>query len=453
MLEKNQVITLEIVDISNDGNGIGRYDGLAVFVPMAAVGDVCEVKILKVLSSYCFGKIDKILTPSKDRVASKCNNFSMCGGCDFWHINYAAEKAAKKNFVKAAFERIGKIDTPVNDTLSCEQPERYRNKAQFPVSNDKNGCATTGFFAQRSHRIIPCEDCLLQPVLLNRVAQALISLFNKYKIKAYDESSHLGNIRHIYLRYAQVTDQLMVCIVATSKNIAALDTITREIVAQFPNIKTVVLNINSKDTNIILGQENILLYGDGIITDIICGVKTELSPHSFYQVNHDGAQQLYTLARNMLCLQKDDILLDMYCGAGTIGLSMAQEVYAVVGVEIVHQAIANAIKNAEINDIKNAKFICSDAKDAAEKLYADGFRPTAVVLDPARKGCDTETLNAIINMSPKRIAMISCNPSTAARDCKFLSENGYEIIEIQPYDMFPRTKHVECVVLMTRTSK
>lgn len=451
MLEKNQNIILEIIDISSDGNGIGKSsDGMTVFVPMTAIGDICEVKILKILTSYCFAKLEKVVTPSPDRISHECDKFPQCGGCDFWHISYKAEKKAKQCFVSSCFERIGKIDAPVFETMSCDKPQRYRNKAQFPVRLSENGEAITGFFAPRSHRIIPCSDCLLQPKLLNDVAQSLIELINKYKIKAYDENANSGFIRHIYLRYGDATNQLMVCIVSTSKNINNIKEVTKEIVEMFPAIKTVVLNVNGKNTNIILGQENITLYGDATISDVLCGINIQLSPHSFYQINHDGAQQLYGIARDMLYLEHDDILLDMYCGAGTIGLSMANSVQSLIGVDIVPEAIDNAIENAKINNISNAEFICSDAKDAAEKLLQANYSPTAVVLDPARKGCDEETLSAIVKMSPKRIAMISCNPATAARDCNYLEENGYKVVKIQPYDMFPRTKHIECVVVLQR---
>ena len=450
MIKKNDIITLEITDISSDGNGVGKFENIAVFVPMTAVGDVCKVKILKVLSSYCFGKAEEIITPSADRIANLCPNFAKCGGCDFLHISYDAEKYAKQNFVKSCFERIGKINVPVNETLSCNKVHRYRNKAQFPVRKDENGKATTGFFAQRSHRIIPCNDCLLQPELLNEIAEYIVDRLNQLGIKAYDEEKFTGLIRHIYFRYGEVTNQLMVCLVSTKRKVWNIDVLVKDLVEKYPMITTVVLNINDKNTNVILGEENIMLYGDGNIQDVLCGVKITLSPHSFYQVNREGAENLYTIAKNALQLTKDDILLDLYCGAGTIGLSMANEVKTLVGVEIIPEAIENAKENAKTNGIENARFICSDAGKAAQMLVEEGFRPTAVVLDPARKGCDENTLNAVLTMSPSRIAMISCNPSTAARDCRYLAENGYKVEFIQPFDMFPRTKHCECVVLLTK---
>ena len=450
MIKKNDIITLEITDISSDGNGVGKHENMAVFVPMTAVGDICKVKILKVLSSYCFGKVEEIVSPSPSRIENLCPNFVKCGGCDFLHISYEAEKAAKKNFVKNCFERIGKINVAVNDTMSCDKVHRYRNKAQFPVRKDENGKAVTGFFAQRSHRIIPCNDCLLQPELLNEIAEYIVNRINQLGIKAYDEEKFTGLIRHIYFRYGEVTNQLMVCLVSTKKKVWNIDVLVKDLVEKYPVIKTVVLNINDKNTNVILGEENVMLYGDGNIQDVLCGVKITLSPHSFYQVNREGAENLYTIAKNALQLEKDDILLDLYCGAGTIGLSMANEVKTLVGVEIIPEAIENAKENAKTNNINNARFICSDAGQAAQLLVKEGFRPTAIVLDPARKGCDENTLNAVLEMSPKRIAMISCNPSTAARDCKYLVENGYDVQFIQPYDMFPRTKHCETVVLLSR---
>lgn len=450
MIKKNDIITLEIVDISSDGNGVGKYENIAVFVPMTAVGDVCKVKILKVLSSYCFGKAEEIITPSPDRIENLCPNFSKCGGCDFLHINYEAEKRAKTNFVKSCFERIGKIDVPVNECRSCGKVHRYRNKAQFPVRKGENNKAVTGFFAQRSHRIIPCNDCLLQPELLNEIAEYIVDRLNQLGIKAYDEEKLTGLIRHIYFRYGEVTDQLMVCLVSTRKKVWNIDVLVKDLVAKYPMISTVVLNINDKNTNVILGEENIVLYGNEVIQDVLCGIKITLSPHSFYQVNREGAEKLYTIAKESLKLSKNDILLDLYCGAGTIGLSMAKDVKTLVGVEIIPEAIENAKENALQNGIDNARFICSDAGQAAQMLVKENFRPTAIVLDPARKGCDENTLDAVVEMAPVRIAMISCNPSTAARDCRYLVEKGYSVQFIQPFDMFPRTKHCECVILLSK---
>jgi len=450
MLKKNDIITCEIVDYTSEGNGVARHENIVIFVPFTAVGDLCEIKIVKVLSGYCFGKCEKIITPSADRITPACPISKTCGGCDFQHISYEAEKAAKFNFVKSVFERIGKIDCEIRPTMSCDVHERYRNKAQFPVNRDENGNAVTGFYASRSHRVIPCDDCLLQPVELNEIAQYTVHRMNRLKIKAYDEKSGNGIVRHIYLRKAWVTGQIMLCLICTKANFKNKDELCNSLKNKFREISTIVINVNSKNTNVILGEKNYTVYGKGTITDILCGVEIEISPHSFYQVNHDGAQQLYSIAKNSLQLNENDILLDMYCGTGSIGLAMADKVKQLVGVEIVPQAVENAKINAEKMGYKNARFICADAKEAAKQLLNEKFLPTVVVVDPPRKGCDEDTLNAIVSMDVPKISMISCNPATAARDCKYLNEHGYKVKFVQPFDMFPRTKHVECVVLLEK---
>ena len=450
MLKKNDIITTEIIDYSSDGNGVARYDNMVIFVPFTAVGDVCEIKIVKVLSGYSFGRCEKIITPSADRVTPACPISRSCGGCDFQHISYEAEKRAKHSFVKSAFERIAKLDCEVRPTMSCDEAERYRNKAQFPVSCDENGKAVTGFYAQRSHRVIPCEDCLLQPVELNEIAQRTVQLMNKLNIKGYNEEKRTGIVRHIYLRKAWVTGQIMLCLVCTKAEFINKEQLCNQLKEEFPAISTIVINVNKKNTNVILGEENYTVYGEGKITDQLCGVEIEISPHSFYQVNHDGAQQLYNIAKDALMLQSHEILLDMYCGAGSIGLSMADKIDSLVGVEIIPQAVENAKINAKKMGLDNARFICADAKDAAKMLVEENFLPDAVVVDPPRKGCDQETLDAIISMDVPRIAMISCNHATAARDCKYLAEHGYSVEFVQPYDMFPRTKHIELICLLIK---
>lgn len=284
----------------------------------------------------------------------------------------------------------------------------------------------------------------------NEIASFIVEMLNKYNIKPYDEHTQKGIVRHVYLRKAQVTGQIMLCLVCTQKNFKNCDELIFSVKDKFPEITTIIININNKFTNVVLGNENEVVYGNGKITDFLCGVEIEISPHSFYQVNHDGAEQLYGIAKKSLELTTDDILLDMYCGTGSIGLSMADSIKALVGVEIIPQAVENAKINAEKHGIKNARFICADAKEAANRLLNEGFVPTAIVVDPPRKGCDEDTLNAIIKMSVPKISMISCNPSTAARDCKYLCEHGYDVKFVQPFDMFPRTKHVETVVLLSR---
>ena len=316
MLKKNDIITTEIIDYSSDGNGVARYENMVIFVPFTAVGDVCEIKIVKVLSGYSFGRCEKIITPSQDRIQPLCPISRTCGGCDFQHISYEAEKTAKHNFVKSVFERIAKLDCEVRPTLSCDEHTRYRNKAQFPVSTDENGKAITGFYASRSHRVVPCEDCLLQPVELNEIAQQTVKLLNQLKIKGYNEEKRSGIVRHIYLRKAWVTGEIMLCLVCTTADFKNRDMLCSLLKEKFPAISTIVININNKNTNVILGEKNYTVFGKGKITDILCGVEIEISPHSFYQVNHDGAQQLYSIAKESLHLTDEDIhilMLMMTC--------------------------------------------------------------------------------------------------------------------------------------------
>ncbi len=450
MLLKNEVITAEIIDIASDANGVAKYDNITIFVPGTAVGDVCKIRIVKVNKNYLFGKCEEIITPSKDRQKTLCPIFNLCGGCDFFHINFEAEQRVKHNIVKSAFEKIGKSTCEVLPILSSKENLRYRNKSQFPVRQDENGRAVYGFFAKRSHRIIPCDDCLLQPEIVNEIAQFITERMNTLNIKAYDEETQKGDIKHIYTRIGAVSGEIMVCLVSKKANVKNLDMLVEDLIKTYKDIKTVVLNINSKNTNVILGSENINLYSNGIINDTLCGINLEISPHSFYQVNHDGAQQIYTIAKESLNLTKEDVLLDMYCGTGSIGLSMVSEVKQLIGVEIIPQAIENAKKTAKRHNIDNATFICSDAKDAAKQLVKDNFTPSVVVLDPPRKGCDNDTLEAVISMNPKKIMMISCNPATAARDSLVLNENGYKLEFIRPFNLFPRTKHVECICLFVK---
>ncbi len=450
MLKKNDLIIAQITDYTNEGNGVARYDDIVVFVPNAAVGDEAQIRIVKVLSSYCYGRLESLIFPSPDRVAPRCPAAGRCGGCDFQHISYEAEKRRKRKFVQDAFSRIGRFDIEVNELKSCEKSEGYRNKAQYPVSTDKDGHLIFGFYAKNSHRIVPCSDCRLEPDIFNEIASFTVSEAERLGITAYSEETGSGILRHIYLRRAEVTGQIMLCLVVADPSSPALRKLAEKAKDEFSAISTVLININRKKTNVILGPENIVVSGKGYIDDLLCGVRVEISPHSFYQVNHDGAQELYSIAKESLELTGDDDLLDLYCGTGSIGLSMADSVRSLIGVEIVPQAVENARKNAEYMGLSNTRFICADAGKAATELAREGIRPTAVVLDPPRKGCDEPTLSSIIRMSPDRISMISCNPVTAARDCRYLCDNGYRLVFVQPFDMFPRTRHCESIAILER---
>ena len=451
-MKKNDIVQLEITDVTAEGSGVGRHEGMAVFVPSAAVGDLIDCRIVKVLKSYAFGIIDKIITPSADRADRGCGVSKKCGGCVFRHISYQAELKIKDKAVRDAFKRIGGLDIAFEDILGCESPDRYRNKAQYPVSME-NGRAVCGFYAQRSHRVIECADCMLQPEVFSHITEDIIGYINKKKIPVYDEKSGKGLIRHIYLRRGHHTGEIMVCLVVTKADKSSLKGLFDILTEKYADIKSIVLNINNKNTNVITGKKCITVYGKGTITDIMCGKSTEISPLSFYQVNTAQAERLYGIAREYAQLSGDETLLDLYCGAGTVGLSFADHISRLIGGEIIPEAVENARKNAQLNNVDNAEFICGDAGEIAASLADKGIRPDVIVVDPPRKGCDELTLTSIVRMAPRKLVMISCNSATAARDAAFLSERGYTPVKARAVDMFPGTGHCECVVLMTRDNQ
>ena len=453
-LQKNQILTLRIERLSSDGSGVAHSaDGEAVFVPGTAPGDEARVRIVKDCGRYAFGILDELLTPSPDRVPVDCPVAGPCGGCSLRHLDYAAELRAKQESVLDAFRRIGGLEVPVLDILPSPEVDRYRNKVQFPVGVDKNGAPCIGFYAGRTHRIVPCPDCKLQPGVLNEIGNALCAFFAQQGIRPYDEQSGKGLVRHIFLRRGAHSGQIMVCLVCTRAKLPHAEQLCAVLREQFPAISTILLNVNAKNTNVILGSENHILYGPGYIEDTLCGVPVRLGPLSFYQVNTLAAERLYGVAAQYAQLTPDDTLLDLYCGMGTIGLSMADQCRELIGVEIVPEAIESAKANAaRMGEAVAAKsrFFCADAGQAATQLVAEGLHPDIVMLDPPRKGCDEATLSAVVRMAPRRVVYVSCNPATAARDAAWLEMNGYHAEKVQPVDLFPRTKHVEAVLLLTK---
>ena len=453
-LQKNQILTLRIERLSSDGSGVAHSaDGEAVFVPGTAPGDEARVRIVKDCGRYAFGILDELLTPSPDRVPVDCPVAGPCGGCSLRHLDYAAELRAKQESVLDAFRRIGGLEVPVLDILPSPEVDRYRNKVQFPVGVDKNGAPCIGFYAGRTHRIVPCPDCKLQPGVLNEIGNALCAFFAQQGIRPYDEQIGKGLVRHIFLRRGAHSGQIMVCLVCTRAKLPHAEQLCTVLREQFPAISTILLNVNAKNTNVILGSENHILYGPGYIEDSLCGVPVRLGPLSFYQVNTLAAERLYGVAAQYAQLAPDDTLLDLYCGMGTIGLSMADQCRELIGVEIVPEAIESAKANAaRMGEAVAAKsrFFCADAGQAATQLAAEGLHPDIVMLDPPRKGCDEATLSAVVRMAPRRVVYVSCNPATAARDAAWLEKNGYHAEKVQPVDLFPRTKHVEAVLLLTK---
>ena len=446
-LKKNDIVRLAVSGTTAEGQGVGRTEeGRVLFIPGAAEGDLLDVRILKVTKTVAYGKIEKIIAPSPARVEPDCSAFPKCGGCVFRHIRYEEELRIKHQRVADAFRKIGGMEAPLLPIVGAQTPYGYRNKAQFPVG--KNGEELLiGFFAPHSHRIIPCQSCALQPPLFETVLGLVEEHILTYHISVYNEERHEGLLRHIYLRYAAGTGELMVCLVLNGDSLPQADALISRLREEVPQLKSFVINSNTEKTNVVLGKACHTLYGSDTITDTLCGLSIEISPLSFYQVNRAQTERLYRLAADCAALTGRETVLDLYCGAGTIGLSMAGRAKQVIGVEIVPEAVENAKRNAARNGIHNARFLCSDASGAASLLAGQNITPDVVILDPPRKGCAPELLETVAaRMKPQRIVYVSCDPATLARDCARLLPLGYAVKEATPVDMFPRTSHVECVV-------
>ena len=445
---KNDVITISITGMTSDGAGVGRHDGTAVFVRGAAVGDTLEAVVIKVTKNYAVGKILRIITPSDVRQSIDCPAYPRCGGCVYRHISYEEELRIKRERVADCIKRIGGLDVPVGE---CGHGGEYgyRNKAQYPVGKSGDGLSI-GFYAPHSHRIIDCRECALQPPEFSDILRVTEDYVQKGNISVYNEETHSGLLRHIYVRKAEATDQIMVCLVINGDTLPHAEKFVdavKELLGD--RLKTVVLNINTADTNVILSDKCKTIYGDGYITDILCGIKIRLSALSFYQVNRAMAARLYEKAAQLAGGGR--LLLDLYCGAGAIGLSMADKFESVIGVEIIPEAVEDAKHNAKINGIGNARFICADAYSAAQQLKNEGITPDTVIVDPPRKGLENGLPQLIADsFSPQRIVYISCDPATLARDLAEFHKCGYIAQSATPFDLFPRTAHVETVALLSR---
>ena len=447
-MKKNDIITLEICDVSNEGSGIGKYEGMAIFVPNTAVGDKINARILKVKSKYAFAKTEEIITPSKHRISVDCDVFARCGGCVFRHIDYKSESELKQNRVMQTMRRIGKVNLDPQPIIYAQSADRYRNKAMYPIADD----GQLGFYSHHSHRAIPCGDCMLHPGEFYTAGNVFTDFVKKHSLSIYNEESHTGLLRHFYIRQGKQTGEIMVCVVINGNDLPHKDEFVNALKdALGKNLKSVVLNINTNKTNVVLGDKNILLYGSEYIYDILCGVRVRISPHSFYQVNHDMAETLYKKAAEYAepCGKN---ILDLYCGAGTISLSMANCAKSIIGVEIVEAAVRDANINAQENGISNARFICGDAAKAAMQLKDENIKADVVILDPPRKGCEEALLTTVAqDFAPERIVYVSCDVATLARDTAILEKMGYKLLEYTPVDLFPRTAHVETVALFVRT--
>ena len=448
-MKKNEIYQTEITGMTAEGSGVCRIDGMAVFVPMTAVGDMLEVRIVKVLKNYAFGIIEKLIEPASGRIVPDCPVFRQCGGCAFQHVDYQTELQYKENFVRDAFTRIGKLSPEFEPILGSKSRYHYRNKAQYPVA-EQDGHLVCGFYARHSHRVIPYPECPLQPEIFSEILHYLLPVLEVCYISAYDEENHSGDLRHIYLRKGFHSGEIMLCFVTRVSIRKKLQNRLSEIQKHFPEIISITESVNPAKTNVILGKSVAVLYGQNFITDTICERTIRISPQSFYQVNTEQAEKLYRIAESYSDLQKTELLLDLYCGAGTIGLSMADSVKSLIGVEVIPEAIENAKSNAHLNHITNAEFHCGDAGTVAEMLLKNKIAPDVIILDPPRKGCDDLTIQSAVQMTPSRIVMISCNPSTAARDAAKFAESGYITKKVRAVDLFPNTAHVECVILLSR---
>ena len=448
MLRKNDEIYLTVKGCTVQGSGVCDHEGMTVFVRGAVTGDRVLAHIIKVKKTYAVGIIKKLIQRSPMRAKNFCPIAEKCGGCCFAHIKYDAELEIKAQQIADNFKRLGKLDIIPDPIIPSPSAERYRNKAQYPVGSDGK-FASIGFYAPMTHRIIDCADCLLQPKEFAVITDIFRDWIRERKIPVYNEADGTGLLRHVYIRKAAATGQIMVCAVVNGETLPEADDLIERL-KTVSGVASIILNINRDKTNVVLGKECRTLWGSDFITDELCGLKFNLSALSFYQVNHDGAEVLYGKAKEYASLTGGETLVDLYCGTGTIGLTMAKDVKKLIGVEIVPQAIENAKENAKLNGIDNAEFICSDASQAAQTLLERGEKPDVVILDPPRKGCDEALINTVAKMEPDRVVYVSCDSATLARDCRRFADLGYETLRATPVDMFPHTAHVETVVLLSQ---
>lgn len=450
MAEKNSCHKVNIDSINSSGFGVCRVDGVVCFVAGGVTGDELEIKIIKSKKNYNIGKIERIITPSSKRQENDCSVFKKCGGCVYRHVKYSDEIKIKENGVRDAFERIGHFENiNLKPIISADSSLRYRNKAQYPVKNE-NGKFYAGFFASRTHEIIPCDDCLLQPEIFSEIVKEVCTWAEKNNISSFDERTGKGTLRHIYLRIAEATNEVMLTLVSAQKKIKNQDELVKIVTEKFPEIKSIVLNINSEKTNVILGKQCINLFGKGYITDFLCDTKIKISPLSFYQVNRLQAQKLYEKAREYMGDVKGKNVIDLYCGTGTIGLCTAKDAERLIGVEIIPEAIEDAKENAELNGRKNAEFICGDAEKAAKVLKEKNIKADIIIVDPPRKGLTPKLIETISDFNPEKVVYVSCDPATLARDCEIFKNYNFDVIEATPVDLFPRTAHCETVALLSQ---
>lgn len=451
MLSKNKEYVVEIVDIGQGGVGIGKYEGFTVFVEGGLIQDKVKVRINKSKKNYAVGDIVEIIEKSPFRVDRICSDdLKDCGGCQIQELDYNKQLELKTNEVKQVISRIGKLENvKIHETIGMQNPCRYRNKAQFPIQNI-NGETAIGFYKKKSHDVIPTDMCVIQHDINDKIIKIIKTYIQAYNVSIYNETTHTGVLRHLVTKVGFTTNEVMVVLVANGTNLPHLNELASVLEENIPGFKTLVLNINKAKTNVILGKENKVIYGNGKINDYIGDLIFEISPLSFFQVNPVQTEVLYNKALEYAELKENDNVFDIYCGIGSISLFLAQKATKVYGIEIVEDAIKDAKINAKLNNLDNVEFYVGKAEEVVPKMYREGKTANVVVVDPPRKGCDEKVLDTIVSMKPDRVVYVSCNPSTLARDLAYLDERGYKCVEIQPVDMFPHTMHVETVAKLRR---
>lgn len=447
-VEKNKEYEVEIIDNGYEGEGIAKINDFTIFIQGAIKGEICKILIVKVNKSYAFGKLLEVIKKSENRVEADCKTYKRCGGCSLRHLKYEETLNLKRNIVQNLVDKTMQNSIKVHNVIGMQNPFHYRNKLQYPVGRDNKGNLVMGVFANRTHQIIPVENCLIQNQEAEKVAKSIFNFIKENNISVYDENSRSGAIRHIIVKIGFKTNEIMCILVSNERKIKQEKELVNKILAEFPNVKTIVKNINSKNTNVILGKENITLYGDGFIQDKLENFTFKISPMSFYQTNPIQTEVLYNKAIEFAKLDKEDILCDLYCGIGTIGIFASNKVKKVYGIEIVPEAVETAKENAKINNVDNIEFIVGDVEKAFKELIeAKKIHPTAIIVDPPRRGLDATTMNKILDLEVNKFVYVSCNPATMVRDLKMLEEK-YQVKEIQPVDMFPYTNSVECVAAL-----
>ncbi|MGL4623436.1 MAG: 23S rRNA (uracil(1939)-C(5))-methyltransferase RlmD [Culicoidibacterales bacterium] len=450
-VKRNDYYETTCVAISHEGIGICKIDNYPIFVPGLLPGEQAQIKVIKVKGRMAFGRLIEIYEQSPQRVEPPCPIYQQCGGCQVQHVSQLGQKQMKQERVQQAFERIGGFENlAVHGVQAMDEPWYYRNKAQVPLGKDENGKIVAGFYRRHTHEIIPMTNCLIQNQANNTLLTRVVELLNDYNCSIYDETAHTGNIRHLLVRHGYHTNEQMLVFITREAKMRHIEQISEKLQAEFPQLVSVMHNVNPNKTNVILGQETKLVAGRAYIEDYIGDVKFNISAQSFFQVNPVQMEVLYQQAADLAGLTGQETVLDVYCGIGTIGLFLAKQVKHVYGVEIVPQAIKDAKANAIRNNITNATFVCEDASTMMHQWHESGMQADVVVLDPPRKGCDEQLLQSLVELAPEKIVYIACDVATQARDAKYLVANGYTLQEVYPVDMFGQTYHIESVVLMTK---